>query len=691
MREKPYHGNDICIVGIGCVLPDASNPLEFWRNLLAGKCSIRKIPEERWSSRLYFSSDKKETDKTYSNVAAFVENERLRALCDKLDLDFSKNNRLQIMALEATRQALAGLNSTALAEARKKTSVFLGCMELDEAFISEKFYLHNEKLWREFIVKSKLKNQKKILKKLEEYFYKDKPDTEAIISSVLTTSVISLIKQKFNLQGEGALIDAACASSLAAIDVANMALRSYQADLVITGGMESNLAPDTFVMFSKIGAISATGCLPFDKRADGLSQGEGTVVFALQRLEDAVRDKNKIYGIIKSIGASSDGRSSSLFSPSLGGQVLAYERAYKKLEKNSVDYIECHGTGTEIGDGMEVRSLNSFFKNKKVLIGSVKSLVGHTKGAAGAVGLLKCVLMMENKIISPSKYIELPLTSKDDVAYLNKEPVTILDKEESLRFGVSSFGFGNINYHLVLDEFKKNEIEIIKLEKRQVKEEEGVVIIGSGSAFPEDIDPVLFSAKFKIPPQSISSIDQMQLLALASAADAFEKSGINAGFLDKEKVSVVVASSLGLDSALALVERIRYFEFKNALSFLDEKSLNLMIDIKNKFPEVTEDTGHGILNNVIAGRICNVFDFKGKNFNVDSDFNSFPAALKIATGELRERDGIIILIFCDEKLNETKTRVLRTNVSCLLLSTLASAKKNNYPIHKLIKKITYHE
>jgi len=458
---------------------------------------------------------------------------------------------------------------------------------------------------------------------------------------------------------------------------------------VITGGIESNLGPDTFVLFSKVGALSKGKCSPFDKSADGLSQGEGAVVFVLQRVEDALKDGNKIYGVIKSIGGSSDGKSSSLFSPSSEGQMLALSRAYDGLDKNEVDYIECHGTGTKIGDKTELRSLNEFFKGARIPVGSVKSLIGHTKGAAGAAGLLKCLLSMNNKVIPPSKYIKNPAVPFDAVVHINKKAISIKSKQRPLRFGVSSFGFGNINYHIVLDEFR-SDFAVLKKENTSTDNDE-IVVIGQGSAPSFGIDPKSVEEKFKIPPRSILQADRVHFQALWSVADAFERSNIKIGSLDKENVFVVSATILGLDAAIDFAERVRHFEFKEALHFLDKKSVDIMIKHKNRFPEVTEDTGPGILNNVISGRICNIFDFKGKNFNVDADLNSFPAALNIVARELRSKGGVAVLVFCEEVLDKKKIRVQRKKVSCLLLSTLGLAKKENYPIHELIKKIDYHD
>lgn len=218
-----------------------------------------------------------------------------------------------------------------------------------------------------------------------------------------------------------------------------------------------------------------------------------------------------------------------------------------------------------------------------------------------------------------------------------------------------------------------------------------MVILGDSSFSLEKVDFNLITAKFRIPPQSLPHIDKVQLQALLAVAEAFEKANIEIDLLDKEEIKVISAGCLGLDSAIDFVNRVRHWEFKEALGFLDKNSLNLLINHKNKFPEATEDTGPGALNNVISGRICNIFDFKGKNFNVDADFNSFSASLNIASRELQEKEGIIVLLSSEEKLNKKELRIDRTKIHCLILSTLAFARKKNYPINEVIKKIDYYE
>ena len=691
MENEFYYENDVCIVGMGCVLPDADNPREFWDNILKGHCSIREMPDNRLERATYVSKNKKDEDKTYSNYAAFVDDERLGKIAKKLELDFSKNNRLEIMTFEAVRQALDCFNANIFKKAQKNTAVFLGSMGINEDLISEKFFLHNKAPLKKYIKKSGLKDGKRIFKALKTYFNgKKRMEEKAAVASIVNTSILYLIKKRIDINGEGLLGDAACASSFVAIDAAVNALQNYTTDLALAGGIESSLGADTFVSFSKVGALSAERCAPFDKKADGLSQGEGVVIFALRRIDDAIRDKNKIYGVIRSIGGASDGRSSSLFSPSLDGQVLAYQRAYEGLDKKKIDYIECHGTGTKIGDTMEIKSLNSFFHNVKIPVGSIKSLIGHTKSTAGAAGLLKCLLIIENKTIPPSKYISSPITPQNGAAMVNKKAIILPKRGRSLRLGASSFGFGNINYHLIIDEFESSRL-IQKTKKNENEDSNTIVIIGSASSHGISADAETIAKKFKIPPQSIPCTDRIQLLALDTADKAFKKARIKIDDLEKEKVSVISATSLGLDFAVNFTERIMVMKFRNALEFLNEKDLETMINYRDRFPEVTEDTGPGVLNNVIAGRICNVFDFKGKNFNVDSDLNSFPAALNIAMKELIKNEGIILLISCDEKPDKKRVRIKRKSVSCTILSTLAFAKKKNLPIRKVIETTRYYE
>ena len=206
-----------------------------------------------------------------------------------------------------------------------------------------------------------------------------------------------------------------------------------------------------------------------------------------------------------------------------------------------------------------------------------------------------------------------------------------------------------------------------------------------------EFDLEKMSSEFKIPVQSLLHADQVQLQALMAVAEAFKQIKLEVGNLDKTKVAVISASCLGLQSIVDFSDRVRHFEFRKDFDFLSEASLELIIQHKNKFKKTTEDTGYGVLNNVIAGRICNTFDFNGQNFNVDCDFNSSLVALELIFEKLQTQDGLFVLVFCDEKLNQTKSNLERATVHCLLVSSLDFAKLHSYPVKEIIEEINYYE
>ncbi len=680
-----YKSDDICIVGVGCILPEAKNIEEFWNNLMESRCSIGPIPKERWDKDIYYSKDKKEEDKTYSHVAAYVEDSILKRNCKDLGLKWIRNNRLQIMAVEASRQALLCLNKTKLQ--KKKVDIFLGCGDLDEILSLNCFY-QNKEDWIKELPSKNSKEKDEILREMKRFSLLDKVTPDDIEATIQATSMIKLIKDRFNIKGEGCLIDAACASSLAAIDTSISRLKNHEADLIITGGVESHLGPSSFVLFSKNGAMSKDKCLPFDKRTDGLSLGEGSVIFALQRIEDAIKDKNKIYGVIRGCGSSSDGKNSSIFSPSVEGQVMAYKKAYSGFEDAIPDYIECHGTGTKIGDPTEVSSLNAFFKDKKIPIGSVKSLIGHTRSAAGAAGLLKCLLCIKNRIIPPSKYHKNPLPNMKKL-FLNKKIIKLNKKNEPLQAGVSSFGFGNINFHLFLEEYKE-ESEII--EKKTIEDKDNTIAI-VGYTDISDIDPYEYIKKndLRIPPKSIEQTDILQLKGIIGALEAFKDAKINLDENIKRNTVVISASRLFLNHAKDFGMRVRHLEFNKILQDYDKTIRDDIMSKIKTYSKITEDTGAGILNNVIAGRICNYFDLKGKNFNVDADSNTILAAMNIAVQEIKLNNSLVLLFCSDDELNRKDKCIDRKKTYCLLLASQDYAKDNELEIKRIIKNISYED
>ncbi len=663
-----YTGEEICIVGIGCVLPDASSVDEFWKNVKDGKCSISDLFEDGiLDKNLYLDKTRKVDNKTYSAMAAYIKDKDV----------LGAKNKAYYMLSEASKQALHCLKNRDIST--KNVDIYLGCMESDQFLSSELIIENNRKIIVNYLQEKKKSFNLEYIKSelhLSE-FTKDEASKATLMSSILC-----IIKKEFGIKkGKRAIIDSACASSLTAIDVSIKVLKNNEVDMVITGGIDSNLGPEAFVAFSAAGALSEERCLPFDKSASGISLGEGAVIFVLQKLKNALKDNNTVYGILRDIGSSSDGNASSIFSPSLSGQKLCLERAYKNTDINNIAYVECHGTGTKIGDTIEFASLNYFFSQRKnkMPVGSVKGLVGHTRGAAGAVGILKSLFILNTNLIPATRYIQESIEESGSKVFVNKKEIKL--KDTTPLVGISSFGFGNINYHLILEKFLKENVENNKFLDNATVGNKNIVLIGESLVDISDIDHNYISNNFKILPNMIDQVDEMQLLSLLAVERAIKK--YNLSFFDtRDDVKVVSASCTGLKLMISSSCRIKSNELVRVrgFSFKDVENLKDLISKANNINRIKEDMSFGQLNNVLADRISNFFNFRGKNFNVDSDFNSIATAVDIARRELSFEDGVVIVISPNEELSESKTLLKRSSMRCFIFSSLEYAKDKNYPI-----------
>ncbi|MCP4804403.1 MAG: hypothetical protein GY884_03560, partial [Proteobacteria bacterium] len=236
------------------------------------------------------------------------------------------------------------------------------------------------------------------------------PWQESTFPGLLGNVVAGRIANRLDLGGTNCVVDAACASSLAALDIAVNELYLGQSDVVITGGVDTLNDILMFMCFSKTTALSPSNdCRPFSDKADGTMLGEGIGMVALKRLEDAERDGDTIYGVIKAVGSSSDGRAKSIYAPVSSGQAKALERAYERAGygPETVELVEAHGTGTKAGDAAEFGGLAQTFspaseERQWCALGSVKSQVGHTKASAGSAGLFKVVMALHHKVLPPT-------------------------------------------------------------------------------------------------------------------------------------------------------------------------------------------------------------------------------------------------------------------------------------------------
>ena len=290
------------------------------------------------------------------------------------------------------------------------------------------------------------------------------PWQENSFPGLLGNVVAGRISKQYNLGGTNCVVDAACASSFSALHLAGMELATGKSDMVVTGGIDTFNDIFMYMCFSKTPALSPTGdAKPFDASGDGTILGEGLGLVVIKRLADAERDGDKIYAVVRGVGSSSDGKGDAIYAPSAGGQKKALLDAYRRagVTPESIGLLEAHGTGTKVGDAVEVTALREVFGEADApwcALGSVKSQIGHTKAAAGAAGLIKAALALHHKVLPPTIKVQKPLEEVTS----GRTPFYLADKKRPWlprgntprRAGVSAFGFGGSNFHVVLEEYR---------------------------------------------------------------------------------------------------------------------------------------------------------------------------------------------------------------------------------------------
>jgi acyl transferase domain-containing protein/NAD(P)H-dependent flavin oxidoreductase YrpB (nitropropane dioxygenase family)/NAD(P)-dependent dehydrogenase (short-subunit alcohol dehydrogenase family) len=436
---------NVAIVGMACIYPGARNVEEFWSNILAGKDWVTEVPEARWNKELYYDPTVSDGSKSHSKWGGFI---------PKIDFDpvefgippqsLAAIDPTQLLSLLVARQALenAGYGEDVN---RENVSVIIGAEGGNDLANNYGF----RSLYTQFFGE--------IPKELDDALPKL---TEDSFPGVLANVISGRITNRLNLGGRNYTVDAACASSLAAIDLACQELVLGRSEMVLAGGADLHNGINDYLMFSSTHALSRKGrCATFDSEADGIALGEGVAMVVLKRHEDALRDGDTIYAVIKGVGGSSDGKSLGLTAPRKSGQVKALERAYDQagISPAELGLVEAHGTGTVVGDKTELSALTEMMLASGALtsqthLGSVKTQIGHTKCAAGLAGLIKAALAVYHGIKPPTINLKTPNT------YYNSEtsPFAFQTKpalwtENRRVAGISAFGFGGTNFHAVIE------------------------------------------------------------------------------------------------------------------------------------------------------------------------------------------------------------------------------------------------
>ncbi|MQM26748.1 type I polyketide synthase [Glycomyces albidus] len=453
----------IAIVGVAGVFPDALDVGRFWDNVLAGRDCTTDVPESHWRIEDHYDPDPLAADKTYCRRGGFLP----EATFDPLEFGISPRSLdatglVQLLSLNVARDVLrdAGCEGASWFDPAR-TGVILGVCGANSSMGPLTARLQVPVV-EEAAADCGLAPQE--VAALSRRYLASFPQwTSDSFPGLLANVVSGRIAKHFSLGGANFTVDAACASSLAALRAAVDELVLGRADLMITGGCDADNSNFAFMCFSKTPALAPSGRIrPFDAAADGTLIGEGIGMLALKRLADADRDGDRVYAVIRGIGNATDGPGTSIHAPCGDGQHLALERAYRDagVPAASVALIEAHGTGTPTGDGVELAALNRFLagaRPRSVAIGSVKSQIGHTKAAAGAAGLIKMALALHDKILPPHINVDEPCPEAaraDGAVYVNAtaRPWIREPHRPKRRGGVSSFGFGGVNFHVVLEE-----------------------------------------------------------------------------------------------------------------------------------------------------------------------------------------------------------------------------------------------
>ncbi len=430
----------IAIIGLGCRFPGADNPEAFWQLMRNGGDAIADIPPERWDIERFYDPTPATAKKMYSRQGGFLKN------VDQFDPQFFRISPLeatyldpqQRLLLEVTWEALENAAIVPETLAGSQSGVFIGISDVDYHRLA----------------------------------YQSSANLTAYVGTGNSTSIAAnRLSYLFDLRGPSLSVDTACSSSLVAVHLACQSLQNQESNLCLVGGVNLILSPETTVVFSQARMMAPDSrCKTFDARADGYVRSEGCGVVVLKRLRDAIQDGDRVLAVIEGSAVNQDGLSNGLTAPNGPAQqaVIRQALANAQVKPAQISYVEAHGTGTELGDPIEVKSLKAVLGEKRSLdqtcwLGSVKTNIGHLEAAAGMAGLIKVVLCLQHQEIPPNLHFKTlnPYISLADTAFAiptqaqpwrTKPPKPGENGVERRLAGISSFGFGGTNSHVILSE-----------------------------------------------------------------------------------------------------------------------------------------------------------------------------------------------------------------------------------------------
>lgn len=462
--QEPPVPEPIAIVGIGCVYPQARDVTAYWRNIVDKVDAVSEAPEE-WCADLVLDPNSSSNDRVYTNRGGFLKDlsrfDPLRHGVMPNSIDGGEPD--QFLALEIAADAVEDAQFDLRPVDGDRVAVILGrgtyinrgfVNVLQHGFMVDRFLdilktLHPDTTEDEAAhLKAELKASL--------------PPFNAEMAPALVPNLVTgRISNRLDFRGANYIIDAACASSLIAMERGVADLRAGSCDMALVGGVHASTPAPIYQIFSQLGALSHKGNIrPFSEEADGTLLAEGVGILAIKRLSDAEAAGDRIYALVRGCGVASDGKGMSILAPRLDGERRAIRRAYEnaQVDPATVGLIEAHGTATTVGDATEIEALTEEFgmMTSACALGTVKSMIGHCLPASGSAGMIKVALALHHRVLPPT----LVDTANADLGidgtgfYLNTEARPwIHGRSTPRRAGVNAFGFGGINAHVVLEEY----------------------------------------------------------------------------------------------------------------------------------------------------------------------------------------------------------------------------------------------
>lgn len=706
---------NIAVVGIANLFPGSSAPEEFWQQLLKKQdCRSKATSEQMGVDPDKYTGKKGDTDKFYCvhggyirdfdfDASAFVANNQQGQANNENGLTTDYLNQLDDLnqwALYVTQQALTDAGYWG-SEKLADCGVILGNLSFPTKSSNHLFMpLYHQ------VVDGALKQVLNDDFQLSHFSETDIAQNDIHADNALVAGYpAALLAKAAGLGGTHFALDAACASSCYSVKLACDYLHTGKADMMLAGAVSGSDPMFVNMGFSIFQAYPANNIhAPFDKNSQGLFAGEGAGMMVLKRHSDAVRDGDKIHAIIKGGALSNDGKGEFVLSPNTKGQVLVYERAYDDadVDPRDVDYIECHATGTPKGDNVELGSMDTFFSRfprangNKPLLGSVKSNLGHLLTAAGMPGMTKAIWALNEAKIPATINLNEPLSSKNGYLTGAQMPTDTINwpqdnSQKPRTAGVSVFGFGGSNAHLVLQEPSQK----LEAAATNAKAREPLVIIGmdahfggakdlasfktlietDGNTFRElptkrwkgieqntDVMNALSLTKapkggyveefdidflrFKVPPNEQDCLIPQQLMMMKVADNAAKDAGLKEG----SNVAVLVAMGIELElhqyrGRVNLSTQIEESLLQQGVSLTDEQRDTLTNIAKDGVAFAAQLNQYtSFIGNIMASRISALWDFSGPAITLSAEENSVYRCVELAENLFQTSDIDAVVI-----------------------------------------------